>query len=226
MLYGPIVFAAGSLSNVPSEWLQRIDLRPPAKRGDLDRLRSSRKRGTVILLEGLFGASMAVTPTECRDLIAAGWFLVGASSMGALRASELWSVGMLGLGNVFAMFRAGKLRSDADVSVCYSPIDWSEITVSLVHVRAVVGELEAEGLIGGLTARKLLRIAGDIHWTSRTWDDVIDRSGAVLPVPAVERYACLARNPGLHPKVQDARNALALILSHRWPQRMRVDVAH
>jgi hypothetical protein len=224
MLYvsKPIVFAGGTVRDIPSDWKQRIELRPPAQRGDLDKLRLSGKRGVVVLLEGLFGASLAVTPMECRQLIDAGWQLIGASSMGALRASELWPVGMVGVGTVFSMFRVGNLRSDADVAVCYSPYDWAEITSSIVHIRAVLAEVEMSGELSGVGARKMLIAARRIHWTDRSWESVLELWGKMdISRHTLDRCDEFRLSLDIHPKMQDARSAIALVLAHRWPQARR-----
>jgi len=210
----PTVFAGGLAAGIPPAWRERIDLRPPAQRGDLDELATSSPPGTALLVEGLFGTSLAVTPHECRSLIERGWQLCGAASMGALRASELWPVGMVGLGDVYAMYRIGRLRSDADVSVCYNPINWEEVTVSLVHVRAVLGRAEADGHIGGLEARTLLARARSIHWTERAPGRLLD---AWRECKAAGAIGSLLADPASHPKRRDSNHALAVLLSHRWP---------
>jgi hypothetical protein len=43
--------------------------------------------------------------------------IVGASSMGALRAAELDSMGMVGIGTVYQYYRDGIIESDDDVAI-------------------------------------------------------------------------------------------------------------
>ena len=137
----PIVFAGPSLARLPAPLRERIDLRPPVRRDDLTALLKL-PPGRAVIIDGLFGQSLAVTPTECRELLLAGWTLWGASSMGALRASELWSLGMMGVGDIYLMMRSGVVTADDEVAVGYHPDTHEELTASLVHVRAVLSRLE------------------------------------------------------------------------------------
>ena len=55
----------------------------------------------VVLIDGKFDQNLAVSPDEIRDALSCGVRLYGSSSMGALRASELHSYGMIGHGLIF-----------------------------------------------------------------------------------------------------------------------------
>src|SRR5262245_52797920 len=114
----PIVFGGPSLSSVSEQHLKAVELRPPAARGDLAAL-LTREPGTALLVDGLFGSSMAVSPAECRDLLMNGWILCGAASIGAIRAAELWSVGMIGFGEIYSLMRLDKIQRDDEVAVAY-----------------------------------------------------------------------------------------------------------
>lgn len=216
----PIVFAGSSLGPLAEDRRGRIELRPPVRRGDLELLLDGRPPGTAVLIDGFFGSNLSVTPTECRQLLDAGWRLLGASSMGALRASELWSVGMIGVGEIFMLFRLGVLRSDADVAVALNARTFEEVTASVVHVRAVLSLLEQGGQITGAGARKLLRAARALHWFERSWDDTIaawERDG--LDPTVSERARRLALDDTLHPKKRDAAQVIDCVLARRWVER-------
>ena len=64
--------------------------------------------------------------------------VVGASSMGALRAAELDRFGMEGVGEVYAYYRDGWLTADADVALVHRDADdgLPPLTWPLVNVRA------------------------------------------------------------------------------------------
>jgi TfuA protein len=216
----PVVFAGASLGGLDERRRERIDWRPPVRRGDLERLLREERPGTAIIIDGIFGAYLSITPTECRKLLNAGWRVVGSSSMGALRASELWSVGMIGIGEIFTLFRLGTLRSDADVAVALNPKTFEEVTASVVHVRAVLSLLEQSGDIGGAFSRRLLLAARGIHWFERSWEDIVAVWGRAGLDPATgARALALARDPALNPKQRDARLAVACVLARRWVER-------
>jgi len=215
--YKPVVFAGSSISDLPDDKRSCLDIRPPAKRGDLDCLIADRKVGTVILIDGLFGSSLSITPTECRKLLQKGWCLIGASSMGALRANELWSVGMIGIGSVFMMFRLGMLRSDADVAVALHPNSFKELTASIVHIRSILYQMEKRKVLSGTFARKLLQSSRKFYWAERTWDDIIcdwKKNGLSTTDAALAHK--LISDTNYHPKKQDALVAVNSILAKRW----------
>ena len=90
-----VVFLGPSLNQQEARPLLDAEYRPPVKRGDLEDLAGF---DTVVIIDGQFGQSLSVTPKEILALIDSGVSVVGASSMGALRAAELDSFGMKGVG--------------------------------------------------------------------------------------------------------------------------------
>lgn len=219
----PIVFGGPSLELVAPQTLSRLDVRPPICRGNLESLFQMPRPGTVLILDGVFGYQLAVTVTECRRLLEKGWLVVGASSMGALRAADLWSKGMLGIGEIYTMFRLGFLRSDADVAVVYGGLQGEESTASVAHVRAVLGALEDEGLIDGVAGRSFLSLARNVHWTRRVWPGLIDVwIAAGLSDDAAQKVKLTSADPLCHPKKRDGLVAVHSLLAGRWIHRTSV----
>jgi TfuA protein len=213
----PVVFGGPSLALLSPKARGQCVLNPPIRRGDLEALSSSKRPGTAILVDGVFGSSLSVTPLECRILISAGWLLIGASSMGALRAAELWSAGMVGIGEVYSLLRAGVVRSDADVATLYSEDGERELTASMVHVRSIVQEVFDRGLLSMTAARKAVRAAQDIFWVDRAWSEVSAAwSDAGIASAAIDLALKLNTMPEHHPKCRDAKNAVHAALAHVW----------
>jgi len=202
----PIVFAGPSLFGAPRSLLNCIDLRAPVRRGDLSNLIESEVVGTALLVDGLFGTSLAVTGTECRDLISKGWLVAGSSSMGALRAAELYSLGMIGFGDVYQMLRLGIITSDAELAVPYDPHTYEELGFSLVQVRAAIGELPAED-VSPAEQQILFEAARSCYWMERTrWS----------LESAWKRALRQMQTPSGHPKRRDALYALRCITARSW----------
>lgn len=212
----PIAFAGPSLAQLPAATRSLIELRPPARRGDLAALLHHDRAGVAVLIDGLFGGSLAVTPTECRDLLLAGWTLCGAASIGALRASELWSVGMIGIGEVYTMLRLGQIRADDELAVAYHPDTHEELGASLVHVRYVLERIKQHLPHPGV-AHEALALAREIYWPERSWSRVFARwSEHGVGGAAIERARGAARDPRCHPKVLDAELAVRSMLAGIW----------
>lgn len=212
-----VVFAGPSLSPATKTLSARCELRPPIRRGGLQALIDERVPATAVLLDGLFGSSLAVTPTECRNALERGWTLVGASSMGALRASELWSLGMIGIGRIYEQLRLGHIDADAEVAVAYHPDSHEELTVSLVHVRELLDHAFPSSEQQPL--RELaLTLARRIYWAERSWPAVLSSwKRASLPLALLTLASDETRRLQLHPKRRDAELALRAVLNEPSP---------
>lgn len=98
-----------------SEGIEVIYKRP-IKRGDLN-LALNENPNIVAIIDGVFHQSSAVGHKEILKVINSGIKVFGASSMGALRASELDTLGMIGIGYCYEQYANGIIDSDDDVAV-------------------------------------------------------------------------------------------------------------
>src|SRR5712691_12195122 len=94
----PIVYVGPTLSaSTVKALLPSSDIRPPIARGYLYRDREA--GGAVfVILDGVFTQHLAISPREVVDVACDNALVIGASSMGALRAAECWPVGVQGVG--------------------------------------------------------------------------------------------------------------------------------
>jgi TfuA protein len=161
----PIVYLGPSLPKPEAARLLAADFRPPVRRGDLLKCPPER---VVVIIDGEFGQSLSVSPKEILGLLDRGTCVIGASSMGALRAAELESCGMVGCGWVFESYRSGRIVRDDEVALTFSPFDLQPLTVPLVNVRCWVERLQEAELIDALTARRMLRCVERIFYADRT----------------------------------------------------------
>jgi len=105
----------------------RLKCCPPAVRGDISK---KAKAGTKIigLIDGVFFNRAAVSHREIIGAMKSGATIVGGSSMGALRASELDSFGMIGVGKIYTCFKQGVIEADDEVAVAYNPITYEPVS--------------------------------------------------------------------------------------------------
>jgi hypothetical protein len=135
-----VIFAGPSLRPPRLEYPE-VEYRPPAQRGDI--LRAAEEGISVIgLIDGVFGQSLAVTPTEIRKAARAGMRIYGGASMGALRACEC-PQSMQGIGAIWSAFKSGELCDDDEVAVTFLPTSFELIAYPLVQVREA-GRLATE----------------------------------------------------------------------------------
>lgn len=199
-----------------------FDWRPPARAGDLLALAAA-PPDRLCLIDGYFDWCPAPWHKELLLLMARGTMVLGASSMGALRAAELQPHGMMGVGAIFRAYRDGRLTGDDEVALIHAPAElaWAPLSVPLVELRATLAAACRAGLIRADLARSLRERAKRIHYEDRDWpaierawlelgtpdDDAIARIRAMhVPLKRKDALACLelALDPTLQPAVRPA----------------------
>ena len=169
-----VVFLGPSL---PAAWEAPpagVTLRPPAARGDV--LRALRDGATAIgVIDGLFGSVPSVWHKEILLALDAGIPVLGAASMGALRAAECAAFGMEPVGEVAAAYLDGRLEADDAVAVLHAGAEhgWLRLSDALVDLHDLHSAAVSAGVLTAATAATLDAIASELHWTER-------RGGSVL----------------------------------------------
>jgi hypothetical protein len=182
----------------------------PIKRGDL---LQARTHDIVIILDGEFGQNLSVSPKEILTLLDAGKTVIGAASMGALRASELDRYGMIGVGWIYQRFQHEPVRRDDDVAMLYSPVDGQAMTVPLVNVEYWLEWLDQRNYLVAGEALRIRRAAQKIFFAERT-DETLH--AALSQTVSTNRLDELLRHTGgriSDIKAQDAEAALRFAAS-------------
>ncbi|MEZ5832834.1 MAG: TfuA-like protein [Dongiaceae bacterium] len=153
---------------------------PPAAEGDIYRAARQGPRA-IALIDGYFEAQPAVWHKEILWAMSQGIHVFGASSMGALRAAELWSFGMVGVGLIFRAYRCGALIDDAEVAVVHGPaeVGYPALNEALVNVRATLSHARAQGVLSSSERRLVLQAAGGVFYKDRTWESILEAATAI-----------------------------------------------
>jgi hypothetical protein len=114
-----------------------VQLRPPVRRGDVDRLIEAESApGVLVICDGVFQSVPAVSHAELCAALDAGWQVWGVSSIGAIRAWELRDEGMRGFGYVYEQFSRHDDFTDDEMCLLHFPEDpWFPLTEALVNLR-------------------------------------------------------------------------------------------
>lgn len=173
------VFAGPSLGRLRPDLPDGVVLLPPAARGDLYRaaLRGPRVIG---LIDGYFDGVPAVAHKEILWALDRGIHVLGASSMGALRAAELSPYGMRGVGEVFRAYAAGEVEADDEVAVLHGPAEagWVGLSEAMVNVRATLRAAHNQGVLDRAAAEAVTLAAGGLFYKERTWPAVAQAAAA------------------------------------------------
>ena len=211
MQIAPIVYLGPSLPGADAEAaLPGCDLRAPIRRGDLYRDRLG--GGSVfVIIDGVFHQEPAVPPREILDVIEDGAVIVGASSMGALRAAECWPAGMRGVGTIYRLYRRGALHSDDEVILVYSSdgSGYQSRSVPLINVRYALSRALRKGRLDLPAAERVVASAQRLHFSERCWPVILSNAGVLDPDGELQTLVSL-----LDLKRQDAVRCLRTVA--RW----------
>ena len=147
----------------------------PIKRGDI--LQDLKLNPDIIgIIDGLFHQTPAVAHKEILEVINKGVIVVGGGSMGALRASELDSLGMIGIGHIYKEYRDGKIVSDDDVAVVLNPDTLEQLSEALVSIDYTLNKALNENIINLSQKEELVKIAKSIYYPNRTYTNIFKES--------------------------------------------------
>lgn len=139
------------------------------KRGDLINAVNNHKHlKRIVIIDGVFEQCPSITHKEIMWAIDKEVYVVGVSSLGALRAVELRDYGMIGSGEIYDSYLTGNIDGDDEVAVCFIR-NKNKLykTIPLVNLRKTIkntfDDSFSEGIINTLK---------NIHYRDRTWEEI------------------------------------------------------
>jgi hypothetical protein len=162
---------------------------PPAAQGDIASLLRRQPR-IIGIVDGYFESVPSIWHKEILLALSQGVRVVGAASLGALRAAELARYGMIGIGEIFQWYRDQVIDADDEVAIRHAPAEhgYRAASDALVNMRKTFDVARAQAIISAATAQALVRIGRQMHYTDRLYGSVLDR-GAAEGLPAEELTA-------------------------------------
>ncbi|MDO8954573.1 MAG: TfuA-like protein [Gammaproteobacteria bacterium] len=148
---------------------------PPVKCGDI--LHSIRlKPRAVVIIDGLYERTAAVWHKEILFAMEQGILVVGAASMGALRAAELHAYNMIGLGKIFLDYKNVLISDDDEVAILHAPdnLGYANLTEAMVNIRATLKKAEVDGLMSLMDSKIICEAAKSLFYQERTFKKAIE----------------------------------------------------
>jgi len=203
----PVIFVGPSLGVKEACAILDADYRPPA--GQRDVISAARERPPMIgLIDGVFLTSLPPSPMEVLEALRLGVPILGASSLGALRAVELEPFGMVGIGRIFEMFRRGELVADDEVALLFAPEDFRPLSEPLVNIRHALAAAAAAGIISARARAHLLWLARKMYFAERSWPLLLRKAGGHVPDSSLARLRDFVATHDFDLKKQDAIDLL------------------
>ena len=171
----PIVYLGPTLSREEARKILDADYRDPAKKGDFLRLsHTSDEKKYVGFIDGVFLHDYPPSPIEVYHLATRKNIeLIGASSLGALRAVELEKFGMKGIGKIFQLYKNGIINADDEVAVTFVQDKNILQSEAMIDIRFNLFLAYKKGIISKLTKKRCVKIAKNIYFPFRNYEDII-----------------------------------------------------
>ena len=164
---GPSISKDRILSRLPE-----CTILPPVKAADLLRLLSDTtcpRPSHVHIIDGFFYSKPSVRHKEIIHCLRQGITVSGCSSMGALRASELDTYGMVGIGRIYEYYSKTPISSDGDVALSHLPDEpYSSLTIPLINIRLSLEDLVNNDELSQDHRDMIFNACSNIHFTERT----------------------------------------------------------
>jgi hypothetical protein len=205
-----VIFLGPTLSRSQAKAILEAAYWPPAERGDILKVLEM-KPSIIGLIDGTFQDRPSIGHGEILLALSRGIRVVGAASMGALRAADLHCCGMEGVGAIFRAYRSGLLKSDDEVAILHAPqeLGWLPLTEAMVNVRANLRAARRRGILSWSDEVRLLEVAKSIFYEDRTWPRILDDPRALGM--GKQRRECFAQWLATSARDQKAIDAIALL---------------
>ena len=129
----------------------------------------------IVIIDGRFQQSMAVSPSELMDTMRCGIKIYGSSSMGALRAVELEPYGMIGFGKIFEYIKQTPYFRDDYLGQIFTEGDHETLSEPYVNFMFSLAKMKQEGQLESADHDLLDEIYREIHFGERDLYTLIDR---------------------------------------------------
>lgn len=204
---GIVVFLGPSLPVDKAKQILDAEYLPPAKRGDI--YGAAQKGADVIcLIDGVFFQECSVAHKEVLYALERGSRVLGASSMGALRASELDIYGMEGVGEIYKAYKRGDLVCDDEVALIFDPFTFEPISEPLVNIRHNLRIAMEKGVIDEPSGKAIFDAAKSLYFPQRTYEKIMKACEGRVQEEQLESFRAFINNERRDLKMEDAVLAL------------------
>ena len=199
---GPSLSSADALAISPD-----VIVLPPAAMGDVLGAANRYRPHAIGIVDGTFLSNMSVFHKEILYAMDQGIWVLGASSMGALRAAECDAYGMIGVGNIYAQISSGAIEDDDEVALTHADAaqGFRALSDALVTIRAAVGSAVGSGLVSPDEGSRLVSMQKDRWFPDRRLSSVsLDAMTLGIDPERCERIREFMRTSVVDPKRDDA----------------------
>ncbi len=206
----PVVFLGPTLALAEARKILDAVYLLPATQGSIVRAVQRYDPAVILIVDGTFQGEPAVRHKEILWALSRGVPVVGAASMGALRAAELFPH-MQGVGLIYRWYRRFAFLPDDAVAVLHGPpeVNCAPLTLAAVDLRMTFRRAERSGAISRELRIRLDDAARRLNFRDRTMGRIVAEA---LPAdPAAQELLSLLGSMLVEQKKRDALEALLLV---------------
>jgi hypothetical protein len=214
-----LVFCGPTISHAEASAKLDAVYLPPAVQGSIVSAVLHYDPAVILLIDGGFQSEPALKHKEIMWALSRGIAVVGASSMGALRAAEL-SPYMTGLGLIYRWYRRNVLVPDDAVAVLHGPeeLNFAPVTDALVDLQLTFSAACRKGAIPGELRHRLQTTARSLNFRERTLLRVIEGALPHATTTEVESLHAVLSTAFVRQKHSDALQALDRVNMDKFRQ--------
>ncbi len=199
-----------------SEAAQHLDAvyLPPVRQGDIYKLHIKEQPDIIGIIDGYFEQVPSVWHKEILWAMMNGAHVLGASSMGAIRAAELDDYGMIGVGHAYEYFKSQLLTDDDEVALKHGPPELNYLALSepMFNIRVTLAQAVNERIINNETLDDLIQVSKEMYYGDRMYENIISKLNSYSSNTKKQLLDWLSENK-IDQKKQDAI-ALLQLLNH------------
>ena len=198
-----IVFAGPSIFNIDKTLIREVILAAPIQQGDIIKAINSGVT-SIGIIDGYFEDRPSIWHKEIIYALDLGVNVIGASSIGALRAVECEKFGMIGVGEIYQKYKNNEYCRDDYVSVLHSPkeLNYRPLTDAHVNIEATLREAYKHDKLNKKNFDKLNGISQALYFKDRTYEAILKISN--LSHKTNEVLSSWISNYKIDLKLQDA----------------------
>jgi hypothetical protein len=208
----PIVFLGPTLSASVARQLLDAIILPPVAQGAVVRAVFDHQPSVILIVDGTFQGEPAVRHKEILWAVSRGIPVIGAASMGALRAAELFPH-MRGVGLIYRWYRRFAFAPDDAVAVLHAPAELGSeaLTLAEIDLRLTFRSAERAGLLKRGERMQLEASARKMNFRDRVLQAVVAGAFPALDTRDVMEKAATLVTVFVNQKRRDALLALKLV---------------
>lgn len=217
----PVIFSGPSLDvkqaskRIDAVWL------PPAGHGDVLDAITHLSPTAIGLIDGVWNGQ-TVWYKEIMLALDMGIPVYGASHLGAIRAVELESCGMRGVGKIYDLLEKQDFLDYGEIAATWKHAGdtWMRTSEPMTNVRATLASAQQHGVLGTESCLQMESLAASIFYQDRTWERLINECSELFSPQLSKAFSTWLSRGYVDQQSLDALDLIECLHSPELPKPM------